>query len=291
MQRTSCLSSLVGMALGALGSASPLLGQAPASAQVWDVRFVVDALGPYAPSESSTQIGLTIYARVGILPNSSASGVANLGVLRVGGANFRITFTDPVAAAAGRNQGRVIQGATATNPSNGPGFQQDARVFQDTSGEPLAGHFAPFRGGFAPQVPPLFLGSNSLAFNGVPNNPAVGSPSLTNVTGGRSLNFGSEGTQAWGNAIPGDASPGTLVGDLIPVYRLYYLPAPGADLIVASVTGLSGRYTFGTNAFGGTSGDPVNLPHQTIQFRVPGPGGAVIVLAGMAIAVRRRQRP
>lgn len=102
--RCSSLPLIVG---GCLALAAPALAQAPATAQVWDVRFVFDSSGPYMVAPGATQIGVTMYARVGILPNTSPTGTTNFGVGRLGGATFRMTVVDPDAAGAGANQGSV----------------------------------------------------------------------------------------------------------------------------------------------------------------------------------------
>ncbi|MGD9688974.1 MAG: hypothetical protein AB7K52_01530 [Phycisphaerales bacterium] len=47
------------------------LAQAPSTAQVWDVRFVADSDGAFAAGPSATQVGITICARVRILPSTA----------------------------------------------------------------------------------------------------------------------------------------------------------------------------------------------------------------------------
>jgi hypothetical protein len=126
--------------LGVHGSASAQ-SPAPATAQVWDVRYVVDSSGPFAAGPAATQVGITIFARVGILPNTASSGTNNLGVSRVGGPTSIFSVTDPAAALAGQSQGSLLRGRT---------FEIDGRDLNDVAGQPLEGMFAPFRTGFAP---------------------------------------------------------------------------------------------------------------------------------------------
>ena len=260
--------------------ATPVLGQAPATAQVWDVRFVFDSSGPYMVAPGTTQIGITMYARVGILPNSSATGTANLGVGRVGGSPFRMTMVDPVAAGAGTNQGSVAQGRTTDT---------DGQNRLDTNGQPLAGHFSPFPGQFAPQVAPDFVGSNGDPSNGQANNPAIGSPFITAVVGSRSVNYGSDGSGPQGAAVAIDSDPANLQGEYASVYRMYYFPRPGAETITLNVTNMSARYvhTF-TNGFGVVS--PVlGLPDRSTTITIPTPGATTLVgLLGLAALRRRR---
>ncbi len=271
--------------VGAASAASSVMAQAPASAQVWDVRFVVDNSGPFSQGINATQVGITMYARVGILANASASGTRNFGPSRIGGNAFRITFTDALSAGGGLNQGSVAQGGTA---------DIDGRNLTDTNGNALAGHFAPFRGSFAPQVAPLFLGANSEPVNGSANNPATGSPFLTNVVGSRALNYGSDGTLAAGNAVAVDSNAANLVGDLVPVYRLYYFPRADFTLnairdVTVNVTNLSARYLHSLSGAFGTAAAAINLPNQSFSFRVPTPGAAALVGLGGLVAARRRR--
>lgn len=253
-------------------SASAALAQAPSSAQVWEVRFTVDSTGAFAAGPSATAVGITMEARVSILPNTAASGTNNFGISRIGGSNgvFRVTFTDALSNGQGLNQGSVQQGATG-------------QAFTDTSGNPLAGHFSPFRGSFNPQSGPLFLGANSDPNNGVVNNPATGSPFLTQLVGSRALNFGSDGTQAYGNGP-----------DFVPVYRMIYFPRPDftgnavRDVSVA-VTGMSARYIHTVSGTFGSAAAAVNLPNQNFSFQIPTPGAAALLGLGALAGLRRRR--
>jgi hypothetical protein len=277
--------------LAAIGVAvhlrSAALAQAPATAQVWDVRFIVDATGPFAAGPTATQVGITMFARVGILPNSSASGTENLGVSRVGGGPgvLRWALTDSSAAALFVTQGRVERGRTV---------DIDGRALLDTNGEPLAGHFAPFRGSFAPQVAPLLLGANNNETNGALSNPTAGSVGLTYVAGSRALHPGSESSGPVGVAIAIDSNPASLIGDLAPVYRLYYFPNAHAGAtreVVFTSTGMSARYAFGPDTFGGLAAAvAVPLPDQAFTFVVPAPGAASALLLSTVALMRRRRR-
>ncbi|MGD9691005.1 MAG: hypothetical protein AB7K52_11800, partial [Phycisphaerales bacterium] len=269
------------MCAGGLGAAAT--AQAPTSAQVWDVRFVVDSTGPFAEGPSATQVGITIFARVGILPNSSSTGTTNFGVSRVGGPSVRVEFADALAGALGTSQGRVEPGRP---------MDSDGRALVDTDGAPLVGHFAPFRGGFSPQVGPLFLGSNTDPSNGQFSNTAGGAPFVSNIVGQRPFNFGSEGSGPLGVATPIDSNPVNLIGDLTPVYRIYFLPTTQVGtprLIRMSVTDLSARYVMVFGAI--TLLPPVYLlPDQALSFQVPGPGAGGLALVVAAACLRRRRR-
>ncbi len=251
--------SLVGVA----GLASAANAQAPASAQVWDVQFVVNRNVPNH-TDVTTLVSITMMARVSILPNSSTSGTTNLGVSRVGGANGTLFIqASDTAATVDPVPSMFALGLSS------PGF--------DAGGiNPLAGHYAPFRGAFAPAP----VGLNSNTSNGIYSNVAVTTSRLTSVVGSRTTNF-----------------DGSLlgVGDYVAIYSWDFIPKDAAArAITVTVSGLSGRYLFrddrGANEVGSASAAPqVNLPNQSFQFRVPTPGAAAILgLGGLAIARRRR---
>jgi len=261
--------------------ALPALAQAPATAQVWDVRFVVDSTGPFAAGPTATQVGITMFARVGILPGAYSTN--NFGVSRVGGQSgvCVLQFRDATAELLLLGQGRLDRGETV---------DVDGRPLTDPSGAMLAGHFAPFRGSFGPQVGPLYLGANTDPNNGVFANPAAGPVSVTQILGSRTVNFGSEGTGPIGAAVAVDAEPTHLVGDLAPIYRLYYLPTShvgAARSVSVQVSGMSARYLVFVTGLP-TASAAVPLPDQTFTFMVPAPGaGALMVLAGCAWRRRR----
>jgi len=272
------------LAAGAIaGLTSVVTAQAPASAQVWDVRFVVDTTGPNRiPTASDrgagTAIGITMFARVSILANTSASGTANLGVSRVGGNNavFFMSVADGNAGGIGTRDMTV--GATG-------------EAGNDSLGNPLAGHFRPFRGSFAPAGSG---GDNANLSNGRQTD-VSGSPALTSVVGSRA--FGYNGVPlgvATGN------TPASLVGDYVAVFRFLYIPAfynraSNAALgtfpsVTLSVTGMSARYLYQDNGAGtATAAAQVNLPNQTVTFQVPTPGAAALVGLGGLLAARRRR--
>jgi uncharacterized protein (TIGR03382 family) len=274
---------------GLASAASSLLAQAPSSAQVWDVQFVVDNSGPFAQGPNATQVGITIYARVGILPNTSASGQSNFGVAKVGGSGsattgFRMVFSDALSAGLGLNQGNVQRGATG---------DIDGRAITDTNGNPLTGTFGAFRGGFTPQVSPNFVGSNTANTNGNVNNPATGSSSIFNLAHGRSLNFGSEGSGPVGAATASDNNPGNLTGGLTPVYRMYFFPREDTSLLAVrninvTVSGIQVRYVFALNGSNASSTSDLALGNRTFSFQVPTPGAAA--LAGLAAVAGFRRR-
>lgn len=256
-------------------SASSLLAQAPTSAQVWEVRFTVDSSGAFAQGPNATAVGITMEARVSILPNTTAGGTTNFGISRVGGSGsatsgFRVTFTDALSAAGGLNQGSVQPGATG-------------QAFSDTNGNPIAGHFSAFRGSFSPQQGPQFMGSNTDPGNGLAVNPATGSPILANLVGSRSFNFGSDGS-----------GPQGADGNFAPVYRMVFFPredltAAAVRNISVSVTGMSARYIFALNGTNGSNGPNFTFGTQNFTFQVPTPGAAAVAGLG-ALALGRRRR-
>ncbi len=255
---------------GLASGVSTVMGQAaPSTAQQYEVRFVVDSTGPLAAGINATAVGITMEARISITPGTY--NTTNFGLSRVGGSNgtFRVTFNDALSAGQGLNQGSVQQGATG-------------QAFNDTNGNPITGHFSPFRGSFSPQQAPAFLGSNTDPNNGVVNNPATGSPFLTQLVGSRGLNFGADGTQAYG------------ANTFAPIYRLVYFPradftANAIRDVSVNVTGISARYIFGLSGSFGSASTAINLPNQTFSFRIPTPGATALVgLAGVAALRRRR---
>lgn len=299
MKRSSMLGAMV-LLSGTNMCVAGLSGGAPSSAQVWDVRWVVDSAGAFAASPSATAVGITLMARVGILPNTTSSGTANFGVRRVGGSGsatsgFRVIFTDPVSAAAGLNQGSVQPGHTgdvrtldpvtgAFSPTGVP------TILRDTEGELLAGHFAPFRGSFNPQSGPLFVGSNTDPGNGSLFNPATGTPILANLIGTRAANnIQSDGLGPLGAAeTPTSSDPLSLVGDLTAVYRLVFFPSAGGErTIIVNTSGATARYNFtlgNTIAIAQTA-----IRNQQIEFLVPAPGGATLGVLGICACARRRR--
>lgn len=267
-------------------SASSLLAQAPSSAQVWDIRFVADSSGAFAAGPSATAVGITIFARVGIMANSSTSGTNNFGVSRVGGAGsatsgFRVTFTDALSAGLGLSQGTIGMGATG-------------QAFPDTNGNPIAGHFSAHRGSFNPVVGPAFMGSNTDPGNGLYFNPATGPVIAANMVGSRSFNFGSDGSGPLGVCATAlDANPANLVGDLVGVYRMVFFPREdlspqGVRNITVTVRGQSARYGHTLN------GTNLSTAQRTIgdidfSFQVPTPGAAAVLGLGVLALGRRRR--
>lgn len=235
-----------------VGCASAAQAQAPSSAQVWEVRFAVDGAG-----DSSTQVNITIQARVGILPNSSPQGDANLGVGRVGGTPFRVRATDPGPVLAGAH--RLARGFTGEVDGSG-----QTRV--DIHGEPLAGHFFQFRAGFPPAGPES---DNQSVFNGQFSLDAAGRAVLDNVVGSRADNY---------DGVPLGAATivdGSLAGEFANVYRFSYFPSGGAPRDIAfDVSNLSARYIFGMVGVFSTAANQVNLPAQAFVARVPDPASA-----------------
>ncbi len=241
----------------AAATATSVMAQAPASAQVWEVQFVVDSSGPFAAGESTTAVGITMVARVSILANTSATGTNNFGVSRVGGGNgtFFATFADPA--------GGPFQSSAAPGPTG--------EALNDSGGNPLAGHFRAFRGGFAPQGSG---GSNADTSNGIYGNNISGNATVTSLVGTRAIGY-----------------TGPLgVNDFVPVYRFLYLPKTAQSREIAlGIQGLSARYLHTVNGEFATAAAAVNLPNQTIRFRVPTPGAAALLGLGGLAALRRRR--
>jgi hypothetical protein len=249
--------------------------QAPATAQVWDVRYIADSTGPFAAGPSATQVGITIYARVGILPNTTGSGTQNLGVARVGGTASRLTFSEESGAA----QGSVRRGLTA---------DIDGQMLTDLLGRPLDGFFGPFRGSFPPGAFGTY-GNNDDPSNGIINNTSAGSSSISGLLGGRRElpPFGVVGA-----ATPTTNDPAGLVGEPTTIFRAYYIPtldSGNTRTVQLFATGFTARncYSVALNNF--FAAPSVPIPDQTITFLVPGPGVAGVACLG-AVALSRRRR-
>jgi MYXO-CTERM domain-containing protein len=259
------------LAATVLGAASMSLAQAPSSAQRWEVRYQVDGAG-----DNATAVGITIQARVAILPNSSASGTANFGVSRVGGAAnaFFVRAADPDASLLGIH--RMALGATGEVDSMG-------NPLLDVNGEALAGHFSQFRGGFPPPGPG---NDNHVAFNGQFSVDVQGRAALTNVVGSRNEDY--DGTPLGVASVGGG---GGLEGAFANVYRFVYIPAPGSPRDVTfTSTGMTARYLFAD--FGnGAAGSAAAVAIGDISFsvRVPGPGAAGLLSVAALWGMRRRR--
>lgn len=286
-------------ATGGLTAVSAVYAQAPLSNQRWEVRFVVDSSGPLAAGPGATAVGITMQARVGIIPNSTISGgTANFGVSRVGGATqpgtapFSISFFDAAQASIGRNQGTLGRGATG-------------QTFNDVDGQPIAGLFSAFRGSLPPGTAPFMGDNDNTTSNGMFTNPASGSPFVTNILGSRSNAFGADGTTGPVGVATLDAGGNIIGGDFADVYRMVYFPSAlsGGDTrtVRVSVNNITGRYLFRLN------GDPLNGPvtasastqnffisgsgtrAQTFEFVIPSPGAAALLGLGGLVAARRRR--
>lgn len=251
------LLAVAGLATVAVVS-TPVMAQAPASAQNWTVQFVADTSGPFAASESTTAVRITMLARVTISPNASATGTNNFGVSRVGGGNgtFFANFSDPA--------GGPFASTAGPAPTGEAGL--------DAGGQPLAGHFAAFRGGFAPQGTGGF---NNDSANGIYST-VGGNARVTSIVGSRAI--GNDGT------ILG-------VSDFVAVYSFMFFPKPATSRsITLNVTGISGRYLQSLSGGGfATAAPAVNLPDQSITFRVPAPGAAALMGLSGLVALRRRR--
>jgi len=280
------------------GSAAVATAQAPSSAQVWEVRFVADSTGPLSAGPTATAVGITMQARIALLPNTVPSGQTNLGVSRAGGPDdvFRITANDP-AGTTGFTHGSLAHWFTdetrRLNPETGAVDPEGVvTLLTDTSGEALRGHFAAFRGSFAPQVPPLFLGSNAEPNNGLVRTDDQGRPYLTRLVVGRALAFGTEGSGALGAATIGPG--GELVGDFADIYRLVYFPDPASSSVrdvTLHATGMTGRYIY--NFVGGTFtqvAQAVVLQNRSVTFTVPAPSAGALLFATLWFASSRRRR-
>lgn len=265
------MSTNVRIAIGALalaGLSVAASAQAPVSAQVWDVRFLVEGAG----AADVDAVSITLQARVGIRANASASGTANFGVARVGGNQgvFIVQATDPSASVLG--QSRFERGLV-------PGGN-------DANGQPLAGTFSAFRQGFSPAGTG---GSNTDPANGlltVSGNNAR----LSNVVHARSTGY--DGNPLGVASV--DAGGSIVGGDYADLYRFIYIPKLGENgrSISVTVTGISARYLFRIdNLQNGTASQSqaINLPNQSFSFLVPSSGSAaVMALGGLAAARRRR---
>lgn len=262
--------------------------QAPASAQVWEIRFVVDNDGPFAQGPNATAVGITMQARVGIRANTSAAGTTNFGVSRVGGAAstaanaFLMTFVDALDTPG--SSGSAGRGATG-------------EALNDAGGNPLAGHFAAYRGSFAPANTG---GNNSDPSNGQFGNNAAGNATARGLVGSRSAfntNPGNIAPDAPGGALGAATvnADGSLTGDFTNVFRFVYTPRFQLGVtfprdITVTAANIGVRYLSGNNGGGLFSASTaITLPAQTFTFRVPTPGAAALLGLGGLIAGRRRR--
>lgn len=294
-----------------LSIASSAYAQAPASAQVWQVRYVIDRYGIDAggnevliepDNPSAVRVDITMQGRVGIRPNSSPSGVANFGVSRIGGsaggANpFRLQVRDAAAEAEDRNQGRLARGLTGEiRPLNAAGEFDPAGVptlLRDPSGQPLAGAFAPFRGPLlGAEASPIHVGRNDdNANNGSFANPAAGRPSVGSIVASRIIFVGAEGTTGGLGVAQLDAQGAIVGGDFASFYRLSYFPQVGLDRPIELITSnLSVRYLHAITGSFGVAAPALNLTIPNVTFRVPAPGPTTLLLPGLAILTARRRR-
>jgi hypothetical protein len=262
---------------GTLGLSGAASAQAPATAQIWDVRFVVDTSGPFAAGASATAVGITMVARVAILPNSSASGTRNFGVSRVGGGNgtFFASVNDP---AAGVGTAQLTQGPTGQTDGMG-------NPLLDVNGNPLRGHFAAFRASFTPGTAP-FLGDNNDPSNGISTTIAGGDAAMTSIVGSRAFQY--DGTPL---GVATGTTLANLTGSFASVYRFLYIPKVGPNnrLVTLGTQGLSVRYLHTVSGTNATAGAAIGLNVGDITFRVPTPGAvALLGLGGLAAARRRR---
>lgn len=289
--------------------AASAFAQAPASAQVWEVRYLVDRYAvdsggneiliapdnPYA-----TRVDVTIQGRVGIRPNSSSTGTSNAGVGRLGGgqgSGFRFEIRDAVSEAANLNQGSLARGLTGesrTLDANGffdPGGTPT--LLRDPAGQPLAGLFAPFRGGLNnANTSPIGVGRNDddLA-NGLLANPVIGRPTAANVVGLRTIFLGADGTSASPlGAAQVDAAGNIISGDFVSYFRLSYFPRPGeARTINFNAINMNARYLTSINGTFGVPAPIRNIGNSGTSFQVPGPSGAALLIPALAALSRRRR--
>ncbi|MFN7022505.1 MAG: hypothetical protein ACK4WH_14415 [Phycisphaerales bacterium] len=243
-------------------------------------------------------MGITMQARIALLPSTSPSGQTNLGVSRVGGPEdvFRITANDP-AGGTGFTHGSLAHWFTnetrRLNPETGAVDPQGVvTLLTDISGEALRGHFAAFRGSFAPQVPPLFLGSNADRNNGQVRTDDQNRPYLTRIVASHALAFGTEGSGALGVATIGPG--GELVGDFADIHRLVNFPDPASSSVrdvTLQATGMTGRYIY--HLADGTFtqvAQAVVLQNRSVTFTVPAPSAGAPVFATLWFASSRRRR-
>ena len=240
------------------------LAQAPASAQRWEFAYVVDSTGAFAAGDTATAVGITLVARVAI-----TDGSPNFGVSRVGGSNgvYFVNVTDPAGGPFFSSLGR---GATGEG--------------NDTNGNPLAGHYAAFRGSFSPQVGPDFVGSNTDTANGIFSQ--VGNVSrATAIVGSRALH--NDGSAPGAATVVGSG----LVGDFVQIYRFIFTPKVAqARTITLAWQNMTARYVFAVDGGGNaTTASNFALPNGNINFRVPTPGAAALVGLGGLVAMRRRR--
>ncbi len=306
----AALAGVAAFAGSALGQFTQAVA-APTSAQRWETGFKIERFGPDGVTLLSTnfmsnlahlnepitydtavavgRVDITYQGRVGILANTT--GTVNLGISRLGGAGSattggRITLVDAVAQAAGRNQGTVARAETGDGTAAG--------------GAPNNGMFRPFRGAFA-AFSPASNGANTDASNGGLSNTATGAPVAFNFTGGRTVNFGSNGTvpdnfNGSGGPVGVAVEDGTtLSGAFASYYKLSYICTPDATLEFArlvngSAQGQTGRYIFSYNGAGQASnGASFSIPVVNFAFAIPAPAAA-LPLGLLAVVGTRRRR-
>lgn len=300
--------SLAGLAGSALAQTPTA---APASNQRWDVQFVVDSSGPFAAGPTATAVGISIQARVAIVGTAPAGQVwNNYGVSRVGGGSG-VFFAEFTEADPFWNSLPTVHGAGPLNVSLDRSATADGH--NDVNGQPDAGHFFPFRGGFSPQGTG---GANTDPSNGqYINNPSGQSnvSELTAVVGTRAVGY--DGTPL--GVATTDSNGNINGGSYATVYRMIffsrggYIPLalgdpfyggdrrglPGATRNVSvHITNLSATYLFNYQVDGmgnptgiASSSKAVTVPITDFSFQVPTPGAMALVgLAGLAAARRRR---
>ena len=287
------------MAMSAFGQG------APASAQVWDIRFDVDTSGPFAAGPNATAVGITLRARVGIVPGTYVTG--NFGVSNVGGSagaggaftnanstNFNMTFIDPNGNSP--NQGSIGRGAVGAVDGMG-------NVILDSGGAPMAGLYPTFRGSFGSTG-----GDNTNASNGVFGTNALGNAVASGIVGSRAAfnnNPGNISPGAPGGALGAATFDGNgfgvanLVGGYADVYRFIYLPKPDFTTafdreITVNVRNINVRYLAannGTDLFTASASTTRLFTVQplTFRFQVPTPGAAALLGLGGLCAARRRR--
>lgn len=313
MKNKIVIGSLV--AVSGLSSIAFGQGAAPSSAQNWEMRYQIQRFGlggellstsfasaanpggglidaatslPYSTNVAVGRVNITLQARVGIARSDGALfSSVNLGVSRIGGPNvgtnpqFRLSFTDTVAAGAGLRQGSVGRGLTGEG--------------NDNAGNPLAGNFSPFRSAFVTggTPDPDNVGRNSDSNNGTFSNPANGAVVLSGLTASRGFYEGAFGGAAFPVGSAGVSSDGSLGNTPFgSYYAADYLPnntIAGARLVGGSSVNQTATYLFAAAGNLGSSSNLFRLPDFNFQFAVPTPGAAVLMGLGALAAGRRRR--
>jgi hypothetical protein len=282
----------------------------------WSTFSVISTTGDASSKQNIGRVDITYQGRVGIVGQNEANpgdstrpqNQRNYGVNRLGGSGsvtgtgFFLRFTDPSTYTSALVSPHRLERAATGETRGGNGVN-------DTSGNPVAGTFMPFRVGFTPTGAPFAQGSNTDGNNGAISNPAsgLGAVTLANLTGARGSNFGGDGTASAIGVAQLDETNSIVGGDFANFYKMSYFPKPDYSNVDSQVyrrvtlahsggSNTNPRYLFAAQSpTNYSSGNGPNFPGTgigtgslSINFFVPTPGAAA--LAGLAAVAGLRRR-